>query len=180
MNLFRWSVLFSLALCLTACVVLVASCGDDDDEEEDTGATDADDDDGNSCETMPDLVVDWISFSVTPHIHGTAFSFAEIVLCNYGGATADANHKFAFFLMTSADFTGDFYLAHESEPLVGLSPSDCATYTLYTVVGDVPEGYYYVYIYADRADEIVECNESNNWARSDEPVHVTPDESEPL
>jgi hypothetical protein len=61
-----------------------------------------------------------------------------------------------------------------------LSPQDCATYTFTIQVGDVPEGYYYIYIVADQGEVIAECDEANNWTRSDDPVHVVPDTSEPI
>jgi hypothetical protein len=33
---------------------------------------------------------------------------------------------------------------------------------------------------ADQGEVIAECDEANNWTRSDDPVHVVPDTSEPI
>ncbi|MCP4567262.1 MAG: hypothetical protein GY841_06755, partial [FCB group bacterium] len=69
---------------------------------------------------------------------GTDFSFTEIVICNNGGAAADAGSVFGFYLVKGADFTGDYYIVQKSEPLVGFAPGDCLTFTQNATSSEVP------------------------------------------
>jgi len=56
---------------------------------------------------------------------------------------------------------------------VGIAPWDCISYAETAPVGaGVPEGYYYVFVYADYLDDIVECDEYDNWARSDDAIYI--------
>ncbi|MDP8222947.1 MAG: CARDB domain-containing protein [Candidatus Lernaella stagnicola] len=160
--------------------MFVACGGDDEDEETGTDDDADDDDDAADCATMPDMVVDRFTFYDTSGFFGTDFSFTEIVICNVGGAAAPANSVFGFYLVANADFTGDYYIVAKSSPLVGFVPGDCLTFTLNATSSEVAEGYYYVYIVADSQDDISECNESNNWARSEEAIYAKPDETEPV
>ena len=102
------------------------------------------------------------------------------MVCNVGGVAAPANSVFGFYLVVNSDFTGEYYIVATSNPLVGIAAGDCLTFTLNATSSEAPEGYYYAYIVADSTDIIPECNEANNWARSDEAVFVKPDETESI
>jgi CARDB len=167
-----------LAIALSVSVLLSCGGGDEDESEtDDTGGDDDDDDDGGDCATMPDLAAESFTFYDTNGFFGTDFSFTEIVICNYGGAAAPANSIFGFYLVENSDFTGDYFIVGNSSPLVGFAPGDCLTFTFNATSSEAPEGYYYVYIVADSMDDVDECNETNNWARSDEAIYVKPDET---
>lgn len=177
----RWKWIFIAVMVVLIAMSVFVSCGDDDDEEDDVGAGgDDDDSNNNSCATMPDMLASSFTFYDTNGFFGTDFSFTEIQICNAGGVAAAANSIFGFYLVVNADFTGDYYIVKKSEPLVGFAAGDCLTFTFNATSSEAPEGYYYVYIVADSTDIITECNESNNWVRSNEAVYVKPDETGPV
>jgi len=108
-------------------------------------------------------------FSVTHYSAiGKAFNVDNITICNGGGAAAEADHRFGAYLSTSADGNGEFYLVFESGALAGIAAGDCQTFSANGVVPAIPAGYYYIYLFADIDDNVAECNEGNNGARSDD------------
>lgn len=173
-----FAILFSV--CLAFLIFTACDEGNDEDDEEQDDTNENGGDNGNNCATMPDMIVNAFTFYNTNGFYGTDFSFTGIEICNMGGTDASANSLFGFYLVVNADFSGDYYIVEKSSPLVGFSAGDCLTFTLNTTSSEAPEGYYYVYIVADCMDDIAECNETNNWARSQEAVYVKPDETEPV
>ena len=153
---------FLLSASLAGCFPLVVG----DDTGDDTYDTDG-------CDLDPNLVAD--SFSFTDYdSDGTVLDFQDITLCNTSDATADPGSEYAVLLSQSADLSGDAYVVFESPALVGIAPWDCVSYAEAVPVGaGVPDGYYYVFVYADYLDAVFECDEYDNWARSDDAIYVT-------
>jgi hypothetical protein len=151
-----------LSASLAGCFPLIV----EDDTGDDTLDTDG-------CDLDPNLVAD--SFSFTDYDSGgTVLDFQDITLCNYSDATADPGSEYAVLLSQGADLTGDAYVVFESPALVGIAPWDCVSYAQSVPVGaGVPDGYYYVFVYADYLDAVFECDEYDNWARSDDAIYVT-------
>ncbi len=148
---------------LGLCLFGAFSCGDSSDETEETD----DNGDGGDCADVPDLYIN--QFSVLHYNSiGGAFQIENITICNGGGASVDANHRYGAYLSTSADGSGEFYTVFESGTLAGISAGDCQTFGADTTVPNIPPGYYYIYMFADIDNSIAECNEGNNAARSDD------------
>lgn len=150
------------------------ACTGDSDEDDETFDNDSGDDDEPTCDDLADLIVDAFTFLSESDETGTAFTFNQIVVCNVGGITAEAGHQYGFWLSENDDFSGNTYLAYESEPLDALEPAQCQTFTLEHLVSDVPQGIYYVFMIADTNEVIDECSEWNNKGRSAGTVVVAP------
>jgi hypothetical protein len=151
-----------------ALAVLLAGCFPPVDDD---GYWDTDD---YECDVAPDLVVEEFTFTDADQ-GGTSLSFDDILLCNYGGTTADAGYEVAVLLSQSPDLEGASYLLYESPEMVGVAPWDCVSFAPEMSVGPgVPEGYYYVIVYADYLDDALECYEDNNWSRSDDAIYIVP------
>ncbi|HPM76386.1 MAG TPA: CARDB domain-containing protein [bacterium] len=148
---------------LAVSLVGAFSCGDSTDETDETG----DDNGAGDCTTSPDLSIDQFSVFHYGEI-GNAFNVDSVTICNGGGAAAEANHRFGAYLSTSADGNGEFYLVYESGALAGIAAGDCQTFSATGSVPAIPAGYYYIYLFADIDNNIAECNEGNNGARSDD------------
>lgn len=131
-----------------------------------------------SCDWEPDLIVDGFSFS-TYEAAGTVLDFEEITLCNIGGATSDAGYRYQILLSQTPDWSDTAWGVFESAPMVGVASWDCVSVDPIAPVGDgPPEGYYYVIVSVDPLDSVVECDEDNNWTRSDDAVYVVPEGAE--
>lgn len=155
-----------VVLCTLIAALLIVACGDDSSTEED------DDDGGNdACEGV-DLMIEYFHVAIE-QVVGGVLGFDQIRICNLGNVSS-GNFNYSIFLSTSPSIDGDLYLVMESDLNAGISGYLCQDYWAATWVPNVPEGNYYVLVLADPNQNIPECNESNNWAVSNESFHISP------
>jgi len=158
----KMALLASIAALAAGCLPLVEDDGWPDGEE--------------WCSGAPDLVADSFAFEWWEQA-GTPIDLHDVVLCNWGDSDAAPGWEYAVLLSQSPDLAGTVYTLYESAPMVGVAAWECVTVEESLAVGeDVPEGYYYVTVSVDHLDDVLECDEENNWSRSDDAIHVTPAE----
>lgn len=143
---------------------LIVSCGGDDEEDEGESSG------GNECSDMADLVVPTIHVYIQ-QCPGCPMGFDNIRICNNGGADS-TSYKFEVTLSTSPEMAGEHYSAHKSGYYEGLAAGSCIDIIAAMPVPNVPPGDYFIYVLADADFEAIECNDSNNWARTDKWFHI--------
>jgi hypothetical protein len=161
--------IFILFFFATFSICTYFACGSGNGTDDETAITD---DTDETCTDGPDITVDRFTVDYSAGTIGTDLSFTEIVICNIGNEAVESAHQAGIYLMVSTDFSGEYYQPAMTDPLTGIPSGNCLNFSMNVTVSDVPDGYYYVYIYADISNAVDECNENNNWARSAEMIYV--------
>lgn len=153
----RIMILFTIVLGL----FIVISCGDSSEKDK------ADED---ACSNAADFVIP------TMHVYiqqctGCQMGFDQIRICNNGGATS-APFTYEVTLSTAVSMEGEHYSAYTSSQWESMNPGSCFDAIATMPVPNVPPGDYYIYVLADSGHKTPECNESNNWNRTDKWFHI--------